>query len=42
MLADLAATMFLLLEIDHQSEVKDALNRPLPIAAGESVAGLLG
>lgn len=38
---DLAATMFALLGIDPHSEVMDTLNRPLPIAAGNTVAGLL-
>ena len=38
---DLAATMFSLLGIDPNAEVKDALNRPLPIAAGKPVTGLL-
>lgn len=38
---DLAATMFSLLGIDPHTEVNDALNRPLPIAAGEPVTGLL-
>jgi len=38
---DLAATMFSLLGIDPQTEVYDTLNRPLPIAAGKPVTGLL-
>ena len=38
---DLAATMFALLGIDPLTEVTDLLNRPLPIAAGKAVAGLL-
>lgn len=38
---DLAATMFSLLGIDPATEVTDQLNRPLPIAAGSPVAGLL-
>lgn len=38
---DLAATMFHLLGIDPHAEVHDALNRPLPIAAGEPILDLL-
>jgi hypothetical protein len=38
---DLAATMFHLLGIDPQTEVHDPANRPLPIAAGNPVTGLL-
>jgi uncharacterized protein (DUF1501 family) len=38
---DLAATMFHLLGIDPHTEVTDPLNRPLPIARGEPIAGLL-
>jgi hypothetical protein len=38
---DLAATMFYLLGIDPQSEVRDALNRPLQIAQGKPITGLL-
>ncbi|HEX4130863.1 MAG TPA: DUF1501 domain-containing protein [Pirellulales bacterium] len=38
---DLAATMFYLLGIDPQTEVHDAANRPLTIAAGDPVTGLL-
>ncbi|MCS6852788.1 MAG: DUF1501 domain-containing protein [Gemmataceae bacterium] len=38
---DLAATMFALLGIDPRTEVYDPLNRPLPIAAGEPISGLL-
>jgi hypothetical protein len=38
---DLAATMFALLGIDPATEVRDALNRPLPIAAGSPVAGVI-
>jgi hypothetical protein len=34
---DLAATMFALLGIDPAQEVRDRLNRPLPIAAGHPV-----
>jgi hypothetical protein len=38
---DLAATMFSLLGIDPHTEVTDPLNRPLPIAQGNPVTGLL-
>ncbi len=38
---DLAATMFYLLGIDPHTEVYDAANRPLPIAAGNPIMGLL-
>jgi hypothetical protein len=38
---DLAATVFALLGIDPKTEVTDSLNRPLPIAAGSPVTGLL-
>jgi hypothetical protein len=38
---DLAATMYALLGIDPATEVRDALNRPLPIAAGQPVAGVM-
>lgn len=38
---DLAATMFSLLGIDPRTEVYDPLNRPLPIAAGNPIEGLL-
>jgi hypothetical protein len=38
---DLAATMFHLLGIDPHTEVYDALHRPLQIAQGNPVAGLL-
>ena len=38
---DLAATMFQLLGIDPQTEVRDPANRPLVIAAGNPVTGLL-
>ena len=34
---DLAATMFHLLGINHETEVSDALDRPLPIAAGKPI-----
>lgn len=38
---DLAATMFYLMGIDPATEVRDALNRPLPIAAGSPVMGVV-
>jgi hypothetical protein len=38
---DLAATIFHLLGLDPRTEVADALNRPLPIAQGEPLTGLL-
>jgi hypothetical protein len=38
---DLAATLYHLLGIDPHAEVRDALNRPFPIAAGNPVMGLL-
>jgi uncharacterized protein (DUF1501 family) len=38
---DLAATMFYLLGMDPQSEVRDSLNRPLQIAQGKPITGLL-
>jgi uncharacterized protein (DUF1501 family) len=38
---DLAATMFHLLGIDPHTEVMDALDRPLPIAQGQPIMGLL-
>lgn len=34
---NLAATMFHLLGINHETEVRDTLNRPLPIAAGKPI-----
>ena len=38
---DLSATMFHLLGIDPKTEVRDALNRPLPISAGSPIDGIL-
>jgi len=38
---DLSATMFALLGIDPHTEVRDALNRPLPISTGQVVEGIL-
>ena len=37
----LAATMFALLGVDPETEVRDAFNRPLPVAAGRPVAEVL-
>jgi hypothetical protein len=38
---DLAATMFYQLGIDPKTEIRDALNRPLPISSGEVIHGVL-
>jgi len=38
---DLAATMFDALGIDHEAEIRDALNRPMPITRGKPVAEIL-
>lgn len=38
---DLAATIFHLLGIDPHTEVFDALNRPLSVASGEPISGVL-
>ena len=38
---DLSATMFHLLGIDPRTEVRDALNRPLPISAGSPITAIL-
>lgn len=38
---DIAATVFEQLGIDPESEVYDPLNRPLPIAAGEPIRGII-
>jgi hypothetical protein len=38
---DIAATMFALLGLDPLTEVHDALNRPLPIARGNPINGIL-
>jgi hypothetical protein len=38
---DLAATMYYLLGIDPHTEVRDPLDRPLPISAGKPLLGLL-
>lgn len=39
---DLAATLFWALGIDPATEVRDALGRPLPIAAGRPITSLFG
>jgi hypothetical protein len=38
---DLSATLFHLLGIDPHTEVRNALNRPLPISTGSVISGLL-
>jgi hypothetical protein len=38
---DLSATMFHLLGIDPKTEVRDALNRPLPVSTGDVIGGVL-
>jgi hypothetical protein len=38
---DLSATMFHLLGLDPHAEVRDALNRPLPISAGSVINGVV-
>jgi hypothetical protein len=38
---DIAATIFELLGIDHATEIRDPLNRPLPIAAGQPIHGVM-
>jgi hypothetical protein len=38
---DLSATMFHLLGIDPKSEVRDAVNRPLPISPGNVIEGVI-
>jgi hypothetical protein len=38
---DLSATMFHLLGIDPHAEVRDALNRPLPLSGGSAIEGIL-
>jgi hypothetical protein len=38
---DLSATLFHLLGIDPHSEVRDSLNRPLPISTGSVIPGIL-
>ncbi|MGL4555590.1 MAG: DUF1501 domain-containing protein [Gemmataceae bacterium] len=39
---DLSATMFHLLGLRPEAEVRDALNRPLPISPGQVIEGVLG
>jgi len=39
---DLAATMFDALGLDYEAEIRDALNRPLPISRGRPVGELFG
>lgn len=41
LLDDLAATVFSLMGIDPHTEVRDKLNRPLPVSAGKIVTGLM-
>jgi hypothetical protein len=38
---DLSATMFHLLGIDPRTQVRDSLNRPLPISPGDVIGGVL-
>jgi hypothetical protein len=38
---DLSATMFHLLGIDPETEVRDPLNRPLPISPGSVITDIL-
>ncbi len=38
---DLAATMFRLLGIDPEAEIHDTLNRPLPVAKGSVIEGVI-
>jgi len=38
---DLAATMFSLLGIDPETEMRDALDRPFPLANGQPIAGVM-
>ena len=39
---DLAATMFEALGLDPEAEIRDALNRPLPISRGKPVGEVFG
>ncbi len=41
LLDDLTATIFALLGVDPQTEVRDKLNRPIPVSAGRIVSGLM-
>jgi uncharacterized protein (DUF1501 family) len=38
---DVAATIFELLGLDPAAEVRDPLNRPIPIAAGQAIRGII-
>jgi len=38
---DLAATMFALMGIDPETEVYDRLNRPIPVASGRPITGVM-
>jgi uncharacterized protein (DUF1501 family) len=38
---DLSATMYHLLGIDPKAEVRDAVNRPLPISCGSIIEGVI-
>jgi hypothetical protein len=40
-LDDVAATMFALLGLDPHTEIRDALNRPLPISEGNPIASVM-
>jgi hypothetical protein len=39
---DLAATIYHLLGIDPHTEVRDTLNRPVPISYGHAITGVMG
>ncbi len=41
LLDDLTATVFALMGIDPHTEIRDKLNRPLPVSAGKIVTGLM-
>ena len=41
LLDDLTATVFALMGLDPETEVRDKLNRPLPISAGKIVTGVM-
>jgi hypothetical protein len=40
-LDDLIATIFDLIGIDPQTELRDKLNRPIPVSAGRVVSGVM-
>ena len=40
-LDDLTATVFSLMGLNPETEVRDKLNRPLPISAGKVVTGIM-